>query len=151
MWYSPDRLESRATLAATRVRMRVASSRGRRGSALHPFGQKDCLCNIQTTIYRVESEVLTAASMKMAVLWVAVLCSLVEVYLMFQWSFVPLSSGQWVLMVEAARTSEMSVNFYQTTQCYNTEDSHLELQTQCCSVAVILVALCLYLSQGLPS
>ena len=45
--YLPDRLESRATLAATRVRMRVASSRGRRGSALQPFGQKDCLRNIQ--------------------------------------------------------------------------------------------------------
>lgn len=47
-WYLPDRLESRATLAATRVRMRVASSRGRRGSALQPFGQKDCLRNIQS-------------------------------------------------------------------------------------------------------
>lgn len=46
--YLPDRLESRATLAATRVRMRVASSRGRRGSALQPFGQKDCLFNIQS-------------------------------------------------------------------------------------------------------
>jgi hypothetical protein len=46
--YLPDRLESRATLAATRVRKRVASSRGRRGSALQPFGQKDCLCNIQS-------------------------------------------------------------------------------------------------------
>jgi hypothetical protein len=32
------------------------------------------------------------------------------------------------LMMEAARTSEMLVNFYQTyttTQCYNPEDSHL--------------------------
>jgi hypothetical protein len=27
--------------------------------------------------------------------------------------------------MEAARTSETSVNFYQTTRCYNPEDSHL--------------------------
>jgi hypothetical protein len=30
-----------------------------------------------------------------------------------------------VLMIEAARTSETLVNFYQTTWCYNPEDSHL--------------------------
>jgi hypothetical protein len=30
-----------------------------------------------------------------------------------------------VLMMEAAATSETSVNFYQTTSCYNPEDSHL--------------------------
>jgi hypothetical protein len=29
------------------------------------------------------------------------------------------------VMMEAARTSETLVNFYQTTQCYNPEDSHL--------------------------
>jgi hypothetical protein len=29
------------------------------------------------------------------------------------------------LIMEAARTSETSVNFYQTTQRYNPEDSHL--------------------------
>jgi hypothetical protein len=29
-------------------------------------------------------------------------------------------------MMEAARTSETLVNFYQTTQCYNPEDSHLQ-------------------------
>jgi hypothetical protein len=29
------------------------------------------------------------------------------------------------LMMEAARTSETSVNFYQTTRSYNPENSHL--------------------------
>jgi hypothetical protein len=28
--------------------------------------------------------------------------------------------------MEAARTSEMLVNFYQTTRCYNPEDSNLQ-------------------------
>jgi hypothetical protein len=30
------------------------------------------------------------------------------------------------LMIEAARTSETLVNFYQTTQHYNPEDRHLQ-------------------------
>jgi hypothetical protein len=33
------------------------------------------------------------------------------------------------LMMEAASTSETSVNFYQTTRRYNPEDSHLQT---CC-------------------
>jgi hypothetical protein len=31
------------------------------------------------------------------------------------------------LMMEAARTSETLVNFYQTTRCYNQEDSNLQI------------------------
>jgi hypothetical protein len=55
----------------------------------------------------VRFEVLTAVSTKMAVFWVVVPCSLVA------------------LMMEAARTSETLVNFYQTTRRYNPKDSHL--------------------------
>jgi hypothetical protein len=33
--------------------------------------------------------------------------------------------GNIALMMEAARTSETLVNFYQTTRRYNPEDSHL--------------------------
>jgi hypothetical protein len=50
--------------------------------------------------------------MKMAVFWVVVPCSLVEVYRGF---------------TEAARTSETSINFYQTVQHNHPEDSHLYL------------------------
>jgi hypothetical protein len=32
------------------------------------------------------------------------------------------------LMMEAANTSDSSVNFYQTTRRNNTEDSHLQVQ-----------------------
>jgi hypothetical protein len=49
----------------------------------------------------------------MAVFWVVEPCSLIEVYQLI------------ALMMEEARTSETLVNFYQTTWCYNPEDSHL--------------------------
>jgi hypothetical protein len=51
--------------------------------------------------------------LKMAVFWVAVLCSITEIYRLI------------ALMMEAASTSEMSVNLNQTTWSYNPEDSHL--------------------------
>jgi hypothetical protein len=51
----------------------------------------------------------------MAVFWVVAPCSLVEVYQRFRG-----------LMMEAARTSETLVNFYQTTRRYIPEDSHLQ-------------------------
>jgi hypothetical protein len=44
---------------------------------------------------------------------------------MFQRSLLPPSSGWSPLLMEAERTSETLVNFYQTTWCYNPEDSHL--------------------------
>jgi hypothetical protein len=47
--------------------------------------------------------------LKIAVFWAVVLCSLVII----------------ALMMEAARTSETLVNFYQTTWRYNPEDGHL--------------------------
>jgi hypothetical protein len=46
--------------------------------------------------------------MKMAVFWVVIPCRAIA------------------LMMEAARTSETLVNFYQTARCYNPEDSHLQ-------------------------
>jgi hypothetical protein len=53
-------------------------------------------------------------SIKMAVFWVVAPCSLVD------------SSARLIaLMMEAARTSETLVNFYQTTRRYNPEESHL--------------------------
>jgi hypothetical protein len=49
----------------------------------------------------------------MAVFWVVAPKSLIEIYQRF------------ALMMEAARSSETLVNFYQTTRRYNPEDSHL--------------------------
>jgi hypothetical protein len=62
-------------------------------------------------------EVLTAARMKMAVFWVVVPCSLVEVYQRVR------GNALVALMVEAASTSETLLNFYQTSPRYNPEDS----------------------------
>lgn len=43
-----------------------------------------------------------------------------------QWSLLPSGDGSLiVLMVGAARTSEMLLNFYLTTHCYNPGDGHL--------------------------
>jgi hypothetical protein len=65
----------------------------------------------------VRFQVLTAASMKMAVFWVVAPCGLVGVYRRFRSAI--------ALMIEAASTSETSVNFSQTTRRNNPEDSHL--------------------------
>jgi hypothetical protein len=67
----------------------------------------------------------------MAVFWVVVPCSLVEVYQRFTGLCCLHHQGdlkRWhliTLMMEAARASETLVNFYQTTRRYNPEDSHL--------------------------
>jgi hypothetical protein len=67
----------------------------------------------------------------MAVFWVVAPCSLVEVYQRFRDPAASIiramrgHEGLIALMMEAARTSETLVNFYQTTQSYNPEDSHL--------------------------
>jgi hypothetical protein len=54
----------------------------------------------------------------MAVSSVVAPCGLVEDYKRFRGPCL-------ALMMEAARTSETLVNFYQTTRRYNPEDSHL--------------------------
>jgi hypothetical protein len=85
------------------------------------------LNNSESVIIHVGFEVLTAVSTKMAVFWVVAPCSVVEVNQRFI-----------ALMMEAARISETSVNFYQTTRRYNPEDSHL------CNYSCLFPAISLY-------
>jgi hypothetical protein len=73
--------------------------------------------------WEVGFEVLMVESTKMAVFWVVVPCSLVEVYQRFRGPCCLSHQGD--LMMEASRTPETLVNFYQTTRQYNPEDSHL--------------------------
>jgi hypothetical protein len=56
----------------------------------------------------------------MAVFWVVAPCSLVEIYRRFRGVAASIA-----LMTEVASTSETLVNFYQTAQRKNPEDSHL--------------------------
>jgi hypothetical protein len=60
----------------------------------------------------------------MAVFWVVAPCSLVGVYQCFRGFAAAIIIA---LMMEAARTSETLVNFYQTTRRYNPEYSHLHI------------------------
>jgi hypothetical protein len=78
---------------------------------------------IQTCNQRivVGFEVFTAVSTKMAVFWFVAPCSLVEFYQRFRGPCCLHHQGD-----RPARTSETLVNFYQTTRCYNPEDSHLQ-------------------------
>jgi hypothetical protein len=62
-------------------------------------------------------------STKMAVFWVVEPCSLVEVYQRLRGPCCLHHQG--ARMMEAARTFETLVNFYQTTRRYNLEDSHV--------------------------
>jgi hypothetical protein len=57
----------------------------------------------------------------MAVFWVVAPCSLEEVYQRFSGRIAVAIA----LTMEAARTSETLINFYQTIRRYNPEDSHL--------------------------
>jgi hypothetical protein len=68
----------------------------------------------------------------MAVFWIVAPCSLVEIYLRFRGTCCTLHQGCEnvrglfiALIMEAASTSETSINFYQTTRRYNPEDSRL--------------------------
>jgi hypothetical protein len=82
---------------------------------------KNINCHLCSYYYfLVGFEVLTAVSMKIAVFWVVAPCSLVEFYQRFRGPCCVHHQGD-----EAARTSETLVNFYQTTRCYNLEDSNL--------------------------
>jgi hypothetical protein len=66
---------------------------------------------------------------EMAVFWIVAQCSLVEVYQRFRGPCCLHHQGDeyFALKMEIARTSETSVNFYQTTRRYNQEDSHLRI------------------------
>jgi hypothetical protein len=64
----------------------------------------------------------------MDVFWVVAPCSLVEAYQRFRGPCCLHHQGDdslITLMMKAARTSEMLVNFYQTTWSYNPENTHL--------------------------
>jgi hypothetical protein len=76
----------------------------------------------------VRFQVLTAASIKMAVLWVYAPCSLVkftDVSEALAASIIKAVSAE-CLMMEGVSTSKTSVNFYQTRQRNSPEDSHLQ-------------------------
>jgi hypothetical protein len=66
-------------------------------------------------------------SLKMTVLWDVAPCSLVEVYRRFRCVFC-LHQGDDTLKMEAARTSETSVDFYQTIPLNIPEYSHLPIR-----------------------
>jgi hypothetical protein len=66
--------------------------------------------------------------LRWAVFWVVAPCSLVEIYQRFRGPCCLHYQGDEsliALMMEAAKSSETLVNFYQTTRRYNPEDSDL--------------------------
>jgi hypothetical protein len=71
-------------------------------------------------------QVITAASMKMTVFWVAAPCSLAEVYRRFRGPCCLHHQGDEIaLIMEQGSTSEASDTFSQTTRRKHPEDSHL--------------------------
>jgi hypothetical protein len=63
--------------------------------------------------------------LKMAVVSVVAPCNLIEVYRRFRGACCLHHQGDDHLKLEGATISETSVNFYETTQRYNPEDSQL--------------------------
>jgi hypothetical protein len=102
------------------IRLNLAQYRritvGKRRGAVEV--KRQALITMKQDVY-VGFEVLTAASMKMAVFWVVAPFSLVEVYRCFRGTCY--RYHQFAMMMEAASTSETSVNFCQTTRRYNPE------------------------------
>jgi hypothetical protein len=72
----------------------------------------------------VRFQVLTAASMKMAVFEVVVPCSLVEVYRRFRGTC---CLHRVALITDAVSISKTSIKFYQIARRNNPEDSHLQM------------------------
>jgi hypothetical protein len=78
---------------------------------------------IHNTVELGEISGLMVLSVKMAVIWNAVPCSLVEIY----WCLRVLTASiNIALMMETASTSAVWVSVYQTTQCNLSEDIHLD-------------------------
>jgi hypothetical protein len=88
--------------------------------------------DVNTILYWVRFQVLTAMSTKITVFWDIALCCLLESDQHFRGAHC-LHQGDEshliTLMMEAVGTSETSVNFYQTTRCNIQENSHLQFCT----------------------
>jgi hypothetical protein len=89
--------------------------------------------NCETLHLLVRSQFLTSASMKMTVFWDVAPRSLVEIYWHFRGTYCPHHQGD-----EAVSTSEISVNFYQTTRLNIPEDSHLHFTLRTTGVCLTL-------------
>jgi hypothetical protein len=85
------------------------------------FSEQLCSYVYLKLIYRFKTgtsfQVLTAVSMKMSFFWGIVPCNPVEIYQHFR--------SAYRSMVEAVRTSEMSVSLYQTARSSIPDDGHL--------------------------
>jgi hypothetical protein len=111
------------------------------GTELH--GRPHSSEPIQLVIFHAQHikyrfQVLTAASMKMAVCWDVVPCGLVEFYRRFR----GVARSIIALIMESASTSETSLNFYQTTRHNIPEDSHLHTRS-CENLKSVFNVLCI--------
>jgi hypothetical protein len=89
-------------------------------------------CPVSFVATKTEIKLNPFQLLNMTVLWVVAPCYLIDVYRRLKGSCCLHHQGDHLLialMMEAASTSEKSVNFYQTTRCNNPEDSHL--RTRC--------------------